>query len=175
MAIGGSITDTTQASTRKQPSTSSPWSQAGAWSATKSWCSCSSTQNRKVGQPLGRNIRPSDGDPKHQCQEQQHHRIAGALAGQDAIQLPIHAVTAVPLVCNHLTADALRLCHQTGHHRILQLAPGGQPCLPQLDVGVGQGGFQRQCVETVHPQLRLAGSGTVRRPASSRFSASHRG
>ena len=48
MAIGGSITDTTQASTWKQPSTSSPWSQAGAWSATKSWCSCSSTQNRKV-------------------------------------------------------------------------------------------------------------------------------
>ena len=65
-------------------------------------------------------------------------------------------MTAVPLVCNHLTADALRLCHQTGHHRILHLL-GGQPCLPQLDVGVGQGGFQRQCVETVYPQLRLEG------------------
>ena len=46
MAIGGSITETTQASTRYTPSTRAPWTHSGAFQAVKSAVSRSWTQNR---------------------------------------------------------------------------------------------------------------------------------
>ena len=46
MAMGGSITDTTQASTRYTPSTRAPWSQSGAFRAAKRPVSRSWPQNR---------------------------------------------------------------------------------------------------------------------------------
>ena len=46
MAMGGSMTLTTQASTRYTPSTRAPWSQAGAWRYVNRSLSRSCTQNR---------------------------------------------------------------------------------------------------------------------------------
>ena len=78
-------------------------------------------QAEEPGQPIGKKIRPHNGEPEDKGQQTQHHGGAGVLSRKDPVRLPVTASVFPGPVGDHPLAQFFRQQHRGRGQTVLDL------------------------------------------------------